>query len=188
VKFQIGVSNYNAIYGSFAALPLFMIWVRAGWLIVLFGAQISFASQNYEKYEFETEVAKISPRYKKMLALLIVQYVVRKFAQGLPAPEVEDISHDLEIPSRITREIINILTDAGIVSEIAPNKDFESTYQPAIDINLLSVKYVVDKIDSTGIENLDIAKVGSMQKIQQIISSINQTIINSKDNLLLKDV
>ncbi|PLX13185.1 MAG: YihY/virulence factor BrkB family protein, partial [Marinilabiliales bacterium] len=52
IHFQVGVSKYNAIYGSFAALPLFLIWLQMSWLIVLFGAEISFAVQNVEKYEF----------------------------------------------------------------------------------------------------------------------------------------
>ena len=37
IIFQVGVSKYNAIYGGFAALPLFLAWLQVSWLIVLFG-------------------------------------------------------------------------------------------------------------------------------------------------------
>lgn len=43
---QMWVSNYNAIYGSFAALPLFMLWIQFSWSICLFGAQLSYTNQN----------------------------------------------------------------------------------------------------------------------------------------------
>ena len=51
ISFQVGVARYNAIYGSFAALPLFLIWLQASWLIVLFGAEISYAGQYSDSYE-----------------------------------------------------------------------------------------------------------------------------------------
>ena len=53
INFQVGVSKYNAIYGSFAALPLFLVWLQLSWLIVLLGVEISFARQNVDTYEFE---------------------------------------------------------------------------------------------------------------------------------------
>jgi membrane protein len=188
VKFQIGVSNYNAIYGSFAALPLFMIWMQTAWLIVLFGAEMSFATQNYEKYEYENEVAKISPKYKQLLSLLIVQYIVKKFARHEKAPEIDDISHNLKIPSRITREILNVLTEARIISEVNTNNELEECYQPAVDINSITIKYVIDKLDSVGIGSLDIANVEEMDTIKHKLNSFSVVIDISAENILLKDV
>ncbi|MDP2604813.1 MAG: YihY/virulence factor BrkB family protein [Deltaproteobacteria bacterium] len=61
IEFQVGVSKYGAIYGSFAALPLFLVWLQVSWLIVLFGAEVSFAHQNVETYEFEPDC--LNPTY-----------------------------------------------------------------------------------------------------------------------------
>ena len=69
LTFQIGVSKYNAIYGSFTALPLFLVWLQLSWIILLFGAEISFAHQNEESYEFEPDCAKISHRYRALLEM-----------------------------------------------------------------------------------------------------------------------
>jgi membrane protein len=71
IKFQIGVSNYGAIYGSFAALPLFLAWLQLSWLIVLLGAEASFAHQNVATYEFEQDCLTVNPRFKRMTALAV---------------------------------------------------------------------------------------------------------------------
>ena len=67
IVFQIGVAKYGAIYGSFAALPLFLFWLQISWLIVLFGAELSFAHQNVETYEFEKDCLSVSLSFKKLL-------------------------------------------------------------------------------------------------------------------------
>ena len=79
VTFQIGVSKYNAIYGSFTALPLFLIWLQLSWIILLFGAEISFAHQNEESYEFEPDCEKASNKFKKIVALHITHVCVMRF-------------------------------------------------------------------------------------------------------------
>ena len=60
---QIWVSKYNAIYGSFAALPLLLLWLQLSWLICLFGAELSYASQNVKKFSFERDSKIFSRRY-----------------------------------------------------------------------------------------------------------------------------
>ena len=51
ITLQVGVANYNAIYGSFASLPLFLIWMYLAWLFVLSGAQIAYAAQHVDSYQ-----------------------------------------------------------------------------------------------------------------------------------------
>jgi membrane protein len=53
IGLQIGVSKYNAIYGSFATLPLFLVWMFLGWVFILLGAQIAFACQKQASYQLK---------------------------------------------------------------------------------------------------------------------------------------
>ena len=53
IGLQIGVSKYNAIYGSFATLPLFLVWMFLGWLFILGGAQLAFACQQHRSYQLK---------------------------------------------------------------------------------------------------------------------------------------
>lgn len=77
---QIWVSKYNAIYGSFAAIPLLLLWVQLSWLIVLFGAELAFAGQNIEEYEFEKDSKHISRRFYDFLILVIASVITKRFS------------------------------------------------------------------------------------------------------------
>jgi membrane protein len=59
---QLWVTGYNAIYGSFAALPLFMLWVQISWAICLFGAQLTYTNQNLNRIGFNLEEIDIHPK------------------------------------------------------------------------------------------------------------------------------
>jgi len=94
ISLQIGVAKYNAVYGGFAALPLFFIWMQIGWLIVLFGAEIAFAHQNVETYEFEQECLTVSHAFKRLLSLRILHLIVRDFWLGGKPYTSRQIAHD----------------------------------------------------------------------------------------------
>ena len=71
IKFQIGASSLNAIYGGFAALPLFLIWLQYSWYVVLFGAELAYSTQHIDHYELEDDIKNLSVRYKKVISLMI---------------------------------------------------------------------------------------------------------------------
>ena len=70
---QIFLSSYNAIYGSFAALPLFMLWVQISWTICLFGAELCYTNQNLDYYDYDANTGEISHRYRIMLSALLMR-------------------------------------------------------------------------------------------------------------------
>ena len=61
VHSQIWVTGYNAIYGSFAALPLFMLWVQFSWTICLFGAELTFTNQHLNRLGINVEHTDFHP-------------------------------------------------------------------------------------------------------------------------------
>jgi membrane protein len=188
VKFQLGVSNYNALYGSFAALPLFMIWVQTAWLIVLFGAEYCFISQNISKREYDKVVNQISPAYKKSLSLLVMNFIVKKFIKAEAAPDLDEMSEQLQMPSRIVREIVNNLVEAEVVSKVVKEVDIDFSYQPAIDVNLLTISELFVRLDNLGISNLSIANVNEMKKIEALVAQLIKSKEHSSANVLVKDI
>ena len=185
---QIGVGKYNAIYGSFAALPLFLGWLQISWLIVLFGAELSFAHQNVDRYELEIDSSDMSYSQKRILSLFITHLVVKKFLKGEMALTANDISDKLKIPIRIVRQILFDLQEVHIVSEIRTDDPKVVTYQPAISVNLISVKFVIEALEAKGMIELPAVENNELLVIQEIMKDFQGEIAESKSNKLLKDI
>lgn len=188
IHFQIGVSKYNAIYGSFAALPLFLIWLEASWLIVLFGAEISFAFQNVENYEFEPDTHNLSPFSWKVLTLMVAHLLIKNFSLGEKAMTAEEISKKLEIPVRSVRDIIYKLIDSNILSEVNTVFEKEKAYQPATDTHILTVSYVLNAIDHNGTDKILAIASPEKEHIIKLLNDFDILIQNSKGTMLLKDI
>jgi membrane protein len=188
VKFQIGVSNFNALYGSFAALPLFMIWVQTAWLIVLFGGYFSYTLQNFEKFEYDKDTEKISIHYRYSIAILIIHYIIDKFIHESPPPTVEEISEKNKLPSRLVRSVINQLEEAKIVAPVISSSTEEIGYLPAVDINKIDIIEVMSRLNHLGINQLPIAEGHGIDKIKKLIEDIEKNNFNSTSNILIKDL
>ncbi len=165
VHFQVGVAKYNAIYGSFAALPLFLVWLQMSWRILLLGAEISFAHQNVDTYEFEPDCLSASRAFKNQLALMIVNLLSKNFVAGKKALTAHEISHLLGIPIRLMRDIIFELTETGILAAVHHETNRVPAYQPALDVHILSIKYVIDALESRGTDSIPVIHSKEREKI-----------------------
>ncbi|MBC7694752.1 MAG: YihY/virulence factor BrkB family protein [Burkholderiales bacterium] len=188
VASQVGVAQYNAIYGSFAALPLFLIWVQYSWYIMLFGSELSFASQNVDHYELENDITNISDRYKRVIALLIANYVVKNFNEGKPVLTAMQIAKKLDLPVRLARSIIFEFTESGIFSEVKTAVDKEMGYQPGISESKITVKYIIDKLDERGVNELPIENSEELAIVNQLMKDMDNVLNTSKGNTLVKDL
>ncbi|MCP4650545.1 MAG: YihY family inner membrane protein [PVC group bacterium] len=188
INFQFGVAKYNAIYGSFAALPLFLVWLQMSWLIVLLGAEISFARQNLETYEFEPDCLKASYSFKKKLTLQIMQVLARNFHKGEKPQTASELSHELEIPIRLIRQLLYDLIEAGLVSEIKESAKTGIAYQPARCTQALTIKDVIDILEHHGTENIPVTKSKALDKISASLDTFSETIDKSKANLLIEEI
>lgn len=186
---QIWVSKYNAIYGSFAALPLLLLWLQLSWLICLFGAELSYASQNVKKFSFERDSKNISRRYKDFLTLLIASLIIKRFANGEKPYTADELSDSYRIPIRVTTQILYMLTELKIITEVVVgNDDRVIHYQPAMDINQISVSLLFEKIDQFGSENFKIDTKGVFNKEWKTLLKTREEMVRSNENVLLKDL
>ena len=188
IIFQVGAAKYNAVYGSFAALPLFLIWMQLSWLIVLFGAEFSFAHQNVDTYEFEPDSLRISDSFKKLLSLHISHLLVSNFAKGKKPLTAARISHRLEIPIRLVNHILHELVACGIISDIQTEENKEAAYQPARDINSLTIKFLIESLEDKGIDTIPVAQTAESKALSEILDAFRDEIGRSPSNRLLKDI
>jgi membrane protein len=188
VNFQVQITTRYAVYGSFAALPLFLLWLQISWLIVLFGAEVSFAHQNVETYEFEPDCLSVSKSFKKLLLLLIVQRLVKKFCKGEKPIDATALSHELEIPIRLVRQILYELSESAVLSEVRNSKDKEFAYQPAIDVEKITIKYVLDQLEAHGSRDIPVVKTGELDKLSDCLMQLGEVVEKSPANVLLKNL
>jgi membrane protein len=188
ISFQIGAAKYNAIYGSFAALPLFLMWVQISWWIVLFGAELSFASQSVHTYEYEPDCLKVSPGYKRLLTLQIAHLLIQNFANGEKPVTDSQISTRLEMPIRLVHNILYDLVESGLVSETITDQDKEIAYQPARDINTLTIQSVLEALEQSGTDTLPVAQTEGHQALSEALKNLNDAMESSPANKLLKDI
>ena len=186
---QIWVSSYNAIYGSFAALPLFMLWIQISWLICLFGAELCYANQNMDDYAFKAKTEDLSHRYKMLLSLVLASRICRNFSEGGKPLSALKLKLATGIPIRIVNDLLYQLVQINILTEIpGGDKDGESLYQPAECITRLSVGTLIDRMEAQGKWSLTIdVKQLSSTAWKKIIAERN-TYLNSQREVLLKDL
>ena len=106
IHFQVGVSRYNAIYGSFAAFPLFLMFLQIAWMIVLFGAEFSFAHQNVTQYEYEEDTKKMSPFDRKLACLTVLHAIIKAFEEGKKPLTALEISTQSKAPIKLVSQVI----------------------------------------------------------------------------------
>ena len=123
---QMFLSSYNAIYGSFAALPLFMLWVQISWTICLFGAELCYTNQNLDYYDYDANTGEISHRYKLLMSALLMSKICQRFANGQRAYSAYELRRLTNIPIRIVNDLLYELIDAKLLIEISGDEKGET--------------------------------------------------------------
>jgi len=171
ILLQVTLSSYNAIYGSFSALPLFLIWLQLSWLIFLFGAELAFAHQNSENFEFEMYTDKISHKAFRTFAVKTAALLVRNFKEHRPAMTAHQISIHCHMSIGLTRQVLSKLILADAVVEGVSNEKGSSVYHPSCGIGDITVEELLRRVDSIGLPKIDAADL-EFDRISLLITEI----------------
>ena len=175
---QIWASSFNAIYGSFAALPLFLIWLQLGWIVVLFVCEISFFIQNYDSYRHNEKFSNLSFSMRKNIALQVCHNIVMRFSNGEVAPNAGQIAKALVLPVSVVQKSLVALKNSNLIVELNVLENQDMIYQPSRDINSLTISAVINALETSGRNS-----VPEMQGYEQF-SQLDA----SAENLLLKEI
>ncbi|MBE6280967.1 MAG: YihY/virulence factor BrkB family protein [Bacteroides sp.] len=185
---QIWVSNYNAIYGSFAAIPMFLLWTQISWSICLYGAQLCYIAQNLRNFAFSKEIKMISRRYHDYLCVLIMSLICKRFQTEESPYTAELLSDESKIPIRLTKKILYELQDLNMLYETQmDDKDDSVGYLPSVDINRMSVAMLLSRLDEGGSEafKIDRERYNAPWKA---LNDARQEFYENTDKILLKDL
>ncbi len=150
LAFQFGVSKFNGIYGSFAALPLFLMWLQVSWLIVLVGAELSYAIQNVRLYEFERDASNLSPKRTKILSMLLLTSIIRQFRLGRAPFTSEKLAQLHGIPLRLVHRLLQWMVGAELLNRVYTEDEKVPAYQPGQVIERYSIESFIQKHDEYG--------------------------------------
>ena len=187
VYLVVFLSRTSIVYGAFAALPLLLTWLQISCLFILSGAELSFAIQNNEDFDYHNDLEHMSRRYKDYVTLFITYIVIRRFEQGDNPQTAHEIAQENNFPTRLVNQLLGRMVEVGILREAHMEGKEERTFIPAFDIHKLTVGKVIDAIDKQGTE-LFIAKTtpeqdSFWQRFVELRSS--HTDLN---NILVKDL
>lgn len=191
VYLQRWMTSYNAIYGSFAALPLFLLWMQISWEILLLGGELSFAYQNVARFDEERESLLVSYDCRRKLMVGVMLLVSRAFRDGRGAVSFSEIRDRLDVPTRIMNNILYTLVQARLLNEIrTEGTDYDLEYAPARDISTLRVYDILSAVDSHGFgrDTIDMRSNRELRRCAEVVERLKDVTRASAENVLLTEL
>lgn len=191
VYLQRWMTSYNAIYGSFAALPLFLLWMQISWEILLLGGELSFAYQNVARFDEERESLLVSYDCRRKLMVGVMLLVSRAFRDGRGAVSFSEIRDRLDVPTRIMNNILYTLVQARMLNEIrTEGTDYDLEYAPARDISTLRVYDILSAVDSHGFgrDTIDMRSNRELRRCAEVVERLKDVTRASTENVLLTEL
>ena len=185
ITYQASFRNYNAIYGSFAQVPLFLIWLFISWLIVLLGAEICFAVQNSATYFREQRLGSYSHDDRQRLAALALAILTDTFMHGGPRTSNEDLAHRLDAPVKLVNDVMHMLAGAGIVAKLEHAEcDVYGLSRPPDKVRMVDVIIALSRHKEHS--NAE-ALTGRLDFLEPVFDGITDAARASDDNMTLSD-
>ncbi|MCK5682805.1 YihY/virulence factor BrkB family protein [bacterium] len=149
-KFQTSLNDASAVYGTFAALPLFLVWLYSSWVIVLFGAEVSFSVQHWNTYDLNIKEKTSNFSTTMSMSLIVINSIIDSFRVGNHwCPEEFADNNMLSVKSVLATT--DILVEKGILES---NNDPELHFVPARMLDTITVGDIVSAVSGEKSEQL----------------------------------
>lgn len=187
ITLQVNIFSYNVVYGAFALLPLFLIWLQFSWIIALAGAEISARIENDKLYACNQAGSKYTTINQCELALLILYECLSSFYSGRSPMSLARLSERLKLPQNIIQDILMIFERNDVLVTFA-NKNDETCYQPLYDPCRLKMLTICDLIEHRQEKNVMVENSDILTKIRHSLQTIHQAADASSANAALCDL
>ena len=182
------LSRTSIVYGAFATIPILMTWLQYTSLLILIGAQMSYAIQNNEEFEYEKDLNTMSRRYKDFIMLYLLSIIVKRFEADEEPLSAHELAVRDHLPIRVVNQLLSRMVETGILREVySEDNEEEKTYQPALDTHKISVGLVFDRIDAQGTEEFLQKPSDEMQAFWKHYLEMKQK-YNTLDQLMINEL
>ena len=189
VYLQTSMTSYNAIYGSFAALPLFLVWLQFSWQILLIGGELSFAHQNISRFGEEQEAKLISYDCRRKVMLATMVAIVRRFRKEGGAVPIEELQAELGLPTRVVNDILFSLSRAKQLIEVHKSEDERwVAYAPAYDINTMTIYGILEAVEQHSQSPLQFDPQSDAARVEKLLEGIKEEALQSPMNQRIIDL
>ena len=183
------VSRYNAIYGSFAFLPLLLVWLQFVWLIVLSGAVVCYSSQSLGMFSFLGKISHISIGYRLKVRLAVMAAIALRFEKEEKPASVLDISNDWGIPMALVDNSVNTLHELSLISRVViDDKSNKVGYAPAVNPDILTVGLILRKIADTGQSGFIPEFDKKFNSLVRMVDKLEESTIAAADKIPIRDL
>lgn len=189
--FASKVVSYSTVYGSAAVLPVFLLGLYLSWLILLFGAQVSYAFQNRRTYLQEKQAEIISQRGRELTALRMMTEIARRFHKGDTAPTVTELADNLRVSSQLLARLLRLLKETRLITEASTTVP---GYLPARPINQISCDDILEVLRNSPEQGRgtkvapDESNGGPLSHAYESISSASRPVAQKQTLLMLVEL
>lgn len=166
IKFQVNVTSYSTVYGSFAAVPLFLIWLQISWIIVLVGAEIAVEIEN--GFFMGNRKPQLLPL--KTAAQWMVYQCIDTFVKGAPPLNDFALKRKLGIPLDCVHQMLEMLTQHRILAPVTVEGETVG-YQPAQPIHNITPQLICNTLDKMNEVPLYLSKTPELEMIEALPSN-----------------
>ncbi len=145
-------TRMSVVYGAFSAIPLTLIWLHIACWLLLVGAELAFAIQNNEMFAYEKDLEAISRRYKDYVMLYLLSVIVRRFEKAELPQTAHQMAEQNQLPIRLVQQLLSRLEETNIIRRVFIEQAEDETFVPAMDIRMITVEMVIDRISTHGTE------------------------------------
>ncbi|MEO2144632.1 MAG: YhjD/YihY/BrkB family envelope integrity protein [bacterium] len=179
VAFQVGVARYNAIYSTFAALPVFLVWLFVSWTILLMGAELASAHTTEPVFRRSFKALALGPAARRIVALKVVLQVAGAFRDGDAPLAPGLIAEQIKMPERLVNEVTSGLESAGILSVVEDGQDNGGALVLARDPAAVHLLDVVEAVDGLPLDSED----QGLGSVAAVLQELRLAQVNSPENI-----
>lgn len=186
---QVYVARYNAIYGSVAFLPLFLVWAQLAWVVTLSGAVVCYSSQNIFQFSFNEQIQRMSLNYNRQIAVAVMTVVVQRFINGEKPMTDHDFVVKYRIPARLISDVTNSMIAVGLLDHVVlDEKSSALGLQSAIPPEQVTMGAVLERLNSYGNRDFVPNFRKSFINIINTMDKLNEAALHNASTIYLKDI